>query len=322
MLCPNCGAEVREDAAFCGACGSPVQQPPAEADPGATAPLQAAAPGAAASDAAEYERQMAEYQRQKAAYDQQQYAQQMAEYQQQQATYAQQVPPKKRKTGLIVALLIIALLLLVGCGVGGVFAFRAWNSRDAGTLTPDIGVTETDASTDAIGYATAEEAVQAQLVDSGVGDWVYQLYDEGDAVVTYWSGPPASEWVDEIIVQQNDDGSWSVLEVSSLDFGGDVSDIGPSAEAEMVVYDHLTAVMEDRGLDAQALTVDPFHSDAAAAGVSAGGFDFFDITGVTEQSDGSFWVATTQSWYGNSESWEYWIVPTEAGYRIADIRPL
>jgi len=43
-------------------------------------------------------------------------------------------------------------------------------------------------------------------------------------------------------------------------------------------------------------------------------------TPVTEQSDGSAWVATSQVWYGLTESFEYLVVPAEAGYRIAQLR--
>jgi ABC-type Na+ efflux pump permease subunit len=280
---------------------------------------------------------MAEYEREKAAYDQQQYAAQQAAYQQQQAyaqQSAQQLPPKKGKGGLIAAIAIILVLLLVGCGVGGFFAVKAFRDKaedtlngitDPGTSEPgdsetgdsDAGDVDTGNALDS--YPTAEEAVVAQLAAAGIGDWVYQLYDEGDGYATYWAGPPSSEFVDEIYLEQNADGTWSVIEVNSIGYGGDVS--GSSYDAEAVVWDHLIAVSEDRGLDAQALTIDPFRSDAAAAQVSAGGLGYFEVIGSTEQSDGTFWVQSVQEWYGASQYWEYYVVPTEAGYRIADLRP-
>jgi hypothetical protein len=342
MRCPNCQAEVPDGAAFCGACGASVGQAVA----GATEPLpQPTVPmsGPDADAQAAYEAQMAEYERQKAAYEQAQYAQQMAEYERQKAAYDQQVyaqqqaasgvtaqPRPKKKTGIVIALVVILILLLVGCGVGGFFAYKALKDKgtdipatDTGTGSTEPGDTGTgtDSGNPLDSYATAEEAVQAQLDASGIGTWVYQLYDEGDGYATYWAGPPNSEYVDEIYLEQNQDGSWSVIEVSSIDYGGDVSDDAYDAgsEAMWIVEEHLSYVMADDGLSAQSLTVDPFHSDSASAQVSAGGFDYYTVDSYVEQSDGTFWVQTTQSWYGSEERWEYWVVPTEAGYRIADI---
>jgi hypothetical protein len=322
MLCPNCQAEVREGAVFCGACGGAIVQQPTEGAPVGqptepllppTAPLpEPAAAAPPTYDPAAYQQQQLAYQQQMAAYERQYGQQQVA-----------QVPPKKRKAGLIIVVLLIGVLLLVGCGVGGFFAYRALSGTDeVGTELPlapvDGDATDTDA-----GFSTAEEALQAQLALDGTPDWVYQLYDEGDGFATYWVGPPQSEWAVEYVLYEDSDGSWSVGETNGLDFGGDVSegDMGPSVEAQTVVFDHLTAVMEDRGMDAQAYTVDPFRSDSASAQVSAGGFGSFEVVGATEQSDGTFWVQTVQQWYGSVENWEYWVVPTELGYRIADVRP-
>lgn len=337
MQCPNCHAEVRDGAAFCGSCGATIEQPPAPPAvtvplPQPTTPMPApAAPDQSSYDQAVYAQQVAEYERQKAAYDQAQYAQQQAAYAGQ---YAQQPPaaPRKKKTGLVVTIVIILVLLLVGCGVGGFFAYKALKDKADEALeitTPDTGDTDSGESTgEAEGgnlldsYPTAEEAVAAQLEASGVGDWISQVYDEGDGYATYWAGPPNSEFVDQIYVEQNADGTWSVIEVSSIEYGGDVSEGGGSAadEAMSVVDQHLSYVMSDMGLEAQSLTIDPFRSDAAAAQVSAGGFDYYTIDGYEEQSDGTFWVQTTQSWYGGpAEGWEYYVVPTEAGYRIANI---
>jgi hypothetical protein len=337
MQCPNCHAEVRDGAAFCGSCGATIQQPPAPAAvteplPQPTAPMPEPVRDQAAHDQAAYAQQMAEYERQKAAYDQAQYERQQAAYQQQAAHAGQYAPqaaaPPKKKTGLVVAIVVILVLLLVGCGVGGFFAYKAFKDNNDTTpeiIVPDGGETDSE-DTDAEGgnaldsYATADEAVAAQLEASGVGDWYYQVYDEGDGYATYWAGPPNSEFVDQIYLEQNTDGTWAVIEVSSIDYGGDVSGGGSAAdEAVATVAQHLSYVMSDMGLEAQSLTIDPFHSDAAAAGVSAGGFDYYEILGYDEQSDGTFWVQTTQSWYGNVENWEYYVVPTEAGYRIANV---
>jgi len=321
MLCPDCKAEVGEGAAFCGSCGAPLDQAVTEVA------------GQASADQAVYAQQMAEYERQKAAYDQQQYAAQQVAYEQQQAVYAaqtgQQTPPaKKSKAGCIIAVVIILVLLLVGCGVGGFFALKAFEDAadEAATAVSSEfgdseGVSAGDGST-LDSYATADEAVQAQLDASGVGDWVYTVYDEGDGYATYWAGPPNSEYVDELYLEENADGTWSVIEVYSIGDDGfsEGGSLEAGNEAMLVVEEHLTYVMADMGLEAQSLTVDPFHSDSASAQVSGGGFDYYEVVGYTEQSDGTFWVETTQTWYGSTESWEYWVVPTEAGYRIADIR--
>lgn len=121
------------------------------------------------------------------------------------------------------------------------------------------------------------------------------------------------------------DGSWSITAEEALDFasdvpgGGDV-EMSSAEEAAAVLSDHLYAVMEDRGMDAHALTVEPFSMDGASAGEAAGEFKSFTIDGTTEQSDGSFWVKSTQVWTWGTEKWQYWLVPTEAGYRIADMK--
>lgn len=350
MLCPNCQAEVREGAAFCGSCGATLAP---TADAGVTEPLPQPttpmpAPDAAAQAA--YQAELAEYERQKAAYEQAQYAQQVADYERQKAAYEQQAYAQqsgayqqagygapvaaapKKKTGLVVGIVIVLIVLLLGCGVGGFFAYKAWSDKNRETpdaTDTDTG-TDTDTDTDADtgtgnaldSYDTAEEAVIAQLEASGVGDWVYQLTEEGDGYAYYWAGPPNSEFVDEIYLEQNPDGTWSVISVSSIDTGGDTTGESSSAadEAMWVVDLHLWYVQNDMGLEAQSLTVDPFHADSASAQVSAGGLDYYSVDGYTEESDGTFWVQTTQSWYGSVEGWEYWVVPTEAGYMIADIR--
>ncbi|MBN1193022.1 MAG: zinc ribbon domain-containing protein [Coriobacteriia bacterium] len=338
MLCPNCQAEVREGAAFCGSCGATLEQARPQAEPAAaevTEPLPqptAQMPQAQAEpayDAAAYAQQQAAYEQQKAAYEQQQYAQQQAAYSQ---TYVPPVPPRKSKTGLIVAIVVVLVLLLAGCGVGGFFAFKALKSGAEKITTPDATTTDTDTSdTDTSdtdigdtlsGYATADEAVAAQLSDAGVGDWVYQLYDEGYGYATYWAGPPNSEFVDEIYLEQNSDGSWSVVNVYSLDGWEDPSG-GDSTvdEAISVVGEFLYAVKQDRPDDAHALTVEPFSLDPASAQYSNGQFSQFEVLGASEQPDGTVWVETSETWYGTTEWWRYLVVPTEAGYRISVLEP-
>ena len=159
--------------------------------------------------------------------------------------------------------------------------------------------------------------MQALLDEEGLADWVWGLYDESEDAVTYQAGPPASEYDMLATVVRESDGSWSVSAVESIDFG-DV--MLPTDEALYVVSEHLWAVWEDRGIDAQAFTVDPFRSDPASAMVSAGDFVTFEVTGADGLSDGSFWVKTVQTWSWGTEQWEYRVIDTDAGYRIADVR--
>lgn len=350
MQCPNCQAELREGAAFCGSCGASVptpEQPAAAAPAPAPVPTPVPAPVAAPADPAPVQAPapiappapvapvapevpvpapvaptavMPPVQPpvppQQPGYDPAAYAGQYA------APVVPQQPAKKSKTGCIIAVVVAIILGLIGCAVAGVLIFRA--ASDAGVIeSGDVvvpGLEEPDEGDQtAAGYATAEEAVVAELEAAGYGDWVYQLYDESEDAATYWAGPPASEWVSEIVVALGADGTWSVESAGAIEQqGGDVSIVD---EAAYVVDEHLRAVDEDRGLDAQSYTVDPFRSDSASAQVSSGGLDSYEITGATEQSDMTVWVQTVQVWYGESQNWEYYVVPTEEGYRISDVRP-
>jgi hypothetical protein len=55
--------------------------------------------------------------------------------------------------------------------------------------------------------------------------------------------------------------------------------------------------------------------------VSEGGLTAFSVTSSIVEADGTFWVQTSQEWFGSAENWEYWVVPTETGLRIADVQP-
>ncbi len=354
MQCPNCHNEVREGAVFCGSCGAAIPATPVQ--PAATTPIAPAAPQpsqpaatqpmpvAAQSD---YDRQMAEYQRKQAEYEQQRAA--YEQYQQQQAAvqptaapqpgyaqpaqYAQpaMVPPApKKKTGLIVGVIAAVVLALGGLAIAGILIAR--NAID--DAVEDIGVefeapvteegeapaTEAPAETPSqpSGYATAAEAVTAALQADGYGDWVTQLYKEDAGSATYWAGPPYSEWVSEFTVLQQGDGSWVVERVEALQFGGDVP-MTPGDEAAAIVTEFLTAVQQDRADDAHALTIEPFSLDAASASYSNGQFTAFEIVSIEEQSDGTAWVQTNETWYGTTDSLWYFVVPTEAGYRISSL---
>jgi hypothetical protein len=170
------------------------------------------------------------------------------------------------------------------------------------------------------GVESADAAVLDYLVSADAGEWVCVVYDEIDDSIVYWAGPPNSEFVEQITVEQQDDGSWLVTSTDAVPgYGGDVS--FPEDEAASVVYEFMYAVQENRGDDAHALTVDPFASDPASAQMGSGDFISFGVERLTPQSDGSFWVQTYQEWTWGDEYWEYWVVPTETGYRIADMRP-
>lgn len=230
---------------------------------------------------------------------------------------------QKRSSAPLVIGIIAVVFLMLGClSVGGVLAVRALLGSDEqpeSTPAASTAADEGDVSISAAaGHESAEAAMIARLAEEGLSDWVFDVSEEGDGYVVYIAGPPASEYASQYRVEQGSDG-WAVTESTALGFEN--IEAGSAAEAEQVVMDFLTCVSEDRGLDAQALTVDPFRSDSASAQVSAGGLAQYAVVGSLGDPDGSYWIQTTQDWYGASENWEYWVVPTEAGYRIADVQP-
>lgn len=79
------------------------------------------------------------------------------------ATPVPPAPPKKGRTGLIVALVIAAVLLLGGCGVGAYLVFRAATSDSTSTTTVKPAVKAADAKAE-----TA--AAFAFLKGMGTGD--------------------------------------------------------------------------------------------------------------------------------------------------------
>ncbi len=225
---------------------------------------------------------------------------------------ARRQPSKRNRTGLMAAL-VGAVLLLGACGVGAVLALRA--------VSPDedrVSVSSAPAEADVAGFGSAAEALVARLQRDGTGDWVYEVSEEDEDLVVYVAGPRTSEWVSRYTVERAGSGSWSVTGVTSLAAGG-IGEVG-AEEAERVVSAFLTAVSEDRGPDAQALAVDPFRSDPASEWVSTGGLTSFEVAGWVGGNDGAFWVQTSQVWYGSPENWEYWVVPTGAGMRIAGVQ--
>lgn len=364
MRCPNCQNEVREGAVFCGSCGAaipavaaPVESTPlpppapvaesAAPQPVAYVPPQ---PDAGNPGQAEYERQMAEYQRKQAEYEAQKAA--YEQYQQQAAGQTAQMPPAvapvaqytqdgqvapavgygqaapapKKKTGLIIGIVVGVLVIVGALAVGGLLIARGAleNALEDTGLEVEAPVTD-DGSTNApvetpgvAGAATAEEAVRSALAAEGFGDWVQQLYKEDDASAVYWAGPPNSEWVSEVTVLKSADGTWVLGGIEALQFGGDVP-MAPSDEAIAVVTDFLVAIQQDRADDAHDLTIEPFSLDGASASYSNGQFTAFEILSAEEQSDGSVWVETSETWYGSTATQWYYVVPTEAGYRISNL---
>lgn len=343
MQCPNCQNEVREGAVFCGSCGAAIPSAASEQPvaPSSAAPIPAAATvpqSPSAAEQAEYERQMSEYQRKQAAYEQQKAA--YEQYQQQaagqtahqpavaaslpvspQPAVAQQAP--KKKTGLIIGIIAAVVLALGGITVAGILIARsafddAVEEIGAEFEVPVTGGEETpaDTPTGSAGYATAEEAAAAALAEQGFGDWATQLYKEDEALAIYWAGPPNSEWVSELTISKQSDGTWKVDRVEDLQFGGDVP-LTLADEAALVVTDFLMAIQQDRADDAHSLTIEPFSLDGASAAYSNGEFTSFEIVSVEEQSDGTAWVQTSETWYGTASEMWYYVVPTDAGYRIS-----
>lgn len=327
MPCDKCQAELPKDAAFCPACGAAVlhdtepPQGPASVLP--SAPVVPPATEAAATADEEYARAQERYEQELAAYQWQQAAYQQQQYEQVQTPPASQVPAKKSKAGLIIGIIALVLFLLVGCGLVAVLGLRGVISRqpEIEVFPEDFGEGAGDGSYTASGYDTAEDALIARLSEDGTPDWVYEVIDEGDGYVNYVVGPPASEYVLEYFVEQDFDGLWSVTDVTELsyeDLGEDTD--GQQAEAESVVWEFLISVYEDRGMDAQSFTTEPFSSDSASAQVSAGGMTDYNVVSTSAEPDGGYWVQTTQVWYGSTEQWEYRVVPTDAGYRISECR--
>ena len=327
MQCPQCGSEYESGQGFCGVCGGslPAEVPQTEVMPVVTAAPAAEAPAPQPSETpSSYEEQYARYQQEYAVWQAGQVDPQAAVPQYPAArpvpTGAAVAPPKKSKVGLIVGLVVGGILLIgiavVALAVLGVLSFAPLQSGE-----PQIVEESSIEVVEPAGFMSAEEALEATLVDYG-SEWVFKVYEETGTSVTYWVGPPSSEYETAITVTQAGDGSWSVTAEEPLDFAGDVSGemSSPEDQAMDVVDAHLMAVKENRGMDAHALTVDPFASDSASAGEANGEFTGFTIEEAKQQSDGSFWVKTTQVWTWGSEKWQYWVVPTEAGYRIADMK--
>jgi hypothetical protein len=79
--------------------------------------------------------------------------------------------------------------------------------------------------------------------------------------------------------------------------------------------------MDDRPLDAQALTIEPFSNDPASAQYSDGDFWGYAFDGVDSHEDGTFRVYVIETWSWGEEHYAYYVVPTELGYYISELEP-
>lgn len=291
MYCPHCSATVAEGNAFCPTCGAAIGQ---------TRPL----PPTSA--------------------------------------------PTKRRTGLIVALVAIGLTLLVCAVVGGVFALRSFSGRSGGDTVQNSGPTgssrpvstsdvdapdveETspmdspaqdgsaaDSDAPESGFATPEEALYDALEEG----WVYDLFDGTETTVQYIIGPPNSEFTDIVLIEKRDDnGSWEVVDISPwAPLDSDEPVTAPGDEAIEVLASFLQAIQRDRPDQAQPLCIPPFSEDAASAQYSNGEFASFEFLDTTVNPDRTVDILTKETWAYGTEQWIYQLAPTEAGYRIYNLK--
>ncbi|GAB4256874.1 MAG: hypothetical protein Kow00129_17160 [Thermoleophilia bacterium] len=195
-------------------------------------------------------------------------------------------------------------------------------TADPGTAAPAAPATSAPSSTlppttqPPVQPPTAEEALLAQLP----AGWVYRLDVDQPAHKEFWAGEANSEWTSVYVVESDVAGAWSVTDIQPWIGGSDVP-VSAEEEAVFVVGDFLYALQEDRPSDAQALTVDPLRSDPASAMYTNGEFLSFEVLGAEADPDGTFWVTVKEKWVYGTEIWRYWVVSTEAGWRVADMAP-
>lgn len=168
-------------------------------------------------------------------------------------------------------------------------------------------------------YSEALEAARAEVPD----DHVIELAEETDRRKVYWAGPPNSEW-DAVIVVDKVEQGWKVTETSPFNASAPEGDAdsqpgADTAAAEDVVKQFLDAIKNDKPDQAQRLTIAPFRNDPASAQYSNGEFKSYTIDRTEPESDGTFWIYTTQTWSYGTEKWRYDVVPTEAGLRIRNL---
>lgn len=228
-------------------------------------------------------------------------------------------PAKKKRTGCIIAVVVAILLSCIGVAIAGVLLYVPFREVITEVSTSPGAVTSDPVTPSAQGFATAEEALKSVMA----ADWVFKATRTTETRVTYWTGPPNSEYVDEIVVEKGMGGSWTVTDQYTIG-GGDVSGDAASPAAEeavAVLSQFLDYIKADKPEDAHKLTVEPFSYDAASAGYSNGEFLSYTIVEKTAQGDGSFWIHVTETWKNSTNDWGYYLVPTDAGYRISDLKP-
>lgn len=238
------------------------------------------------------------------------------------------LPKKGLHPGVIIGIIlgVIALLGIIAAVVFAVAIPALKSSSD--TAVPLPVETTQSASTglpDGV-YETPYEAAEAEMPEG----YVIELAEDEAERKVYWAGPPASEWDTSLVVERTD-GGWRVTEASAFNaFEGEDPDGGSGGEdgsstgatdAQALVTRFLTAIKEDRPQDAQRVTIAPFRDDPASAQYSNGEFKSFTIDPVEPQSDGTFFVFTTEKWSWGADKWRYHVVPTEAGLRIRELGP-
>jgi len=232
-----------------------------------------------------------------------------------QAAPAPDAAPKRKNTALIVVGVVVGLILLCTvCGVG--FAALQFGLFGKSTVTEIIppAAKPTPPATDPASVApaaTPEAAMKAALPKG----WIMRKINSNAEQAEFWAGPPNSEFTTVYLVTAGD-GGWVMGKSYPLEQGGDVA---PEDEAVAVVEAFLGFIQQDQPEQAQALTVDPFHSDSASAQYSNGNFLSFEVTGVEPAGDGSFFVSTTEKWKNGTDSWTYRLKPTDNGMRISEL---
>lgn len=294
--CPRCGAGYNEGDTFCGSCGNDLRVAQRPAVPMPVPPQQPA-------------------------YPPQPYPAQ------QQPAYGQ-APAKKKRTGLVIGIVAGVLVLCGACSAAGVVGYLWFiPAKNAITKTETSGGPATSAdsgapaaSGDATGEAqtgaqTSLEALKARLPEG----WVYELTAERPTMKAYRAGPPASEWASAYVVEKGSSG-WTVTSEEPYNAAeGEPAAQDDSKAAADLVKQFRTAIKEGRTSEAQAMTIDPLHSDPASAEYANGEFVSFTIDKTEVVGDGTYWVYDTEKWKTYSAKWKFHVAPTEAGLRINEL---
>ena len=204
VTCPNCGKLFKRELGVCPNCGTLVKEAPANAAP--VREINQQMNGGNTYNQPSYgENVGGQYaQQQNVAYNQQngQYAQQQ---------YNQQNKPKKKKTGLIVALVILAVLVMAGIGKGAEILFR---SQGFGLYDGSEDLEYTKGSFDGTvytnewadiklklpdGFSNADSATYATAEDVNLECGVYFTSDDGMSIfyICYEKMPSVPDYDEE-----------------------------------------------------------------------------------------------------------------------------